>query len=196
MKQTSGHFASNSQPKLSVLKKELSENANVLELASGCGQHADFFCQQFPNVSWQPTEINVDLLPSIQAYSTDSLHGNLKHPMLLDARSDWSLDTVDAIVSINLLHVSPWEVCTGVLENAGKYLNTNGLILFYGPFIRPDVETAPKNLMFQQRLKSMNPSWGIPDLVTVGEEAAKHNIQLKCLYELPSNNVIVVLKKG
>ncbi len=195
MKQTSGHFSSNSQPILSVLQQELPDDAKVLELASGCGQHADFFCQQLPSISWQPTELNIDMLPSIQAYARDSLHDNMKSPMLLDACSDWSMDEIDAIISINLLHVSPWQACAGLLENAGKYLRSQGLVLFYGPFIRPDVDTAPSNLVFNQRLQSMNPQWGIPELVNVAEEAQKYGIELKTIYELPSNNVIVVMAK-
>ncbi|MCW8886731.1 MAG: class I SAM-dependent methyltransferase [Motiliproteus sp.] len=195
MKLTSGHFESNSQPILSVLQQELKQSADVLEVASGYGQHADFFCQQLPGVSWQPSELNVELLPSIVAYAQDSLNQNLKMPIILDACGDWEVDPVDAIISINLLHVSPKQACSGLLRNAGKLLNPEGLIFFYGPFIRPDVETAASNLMFNQRLKSMNPDWGIPELTQVTEEAADYGIELKSIYELPANNVIVVLKK-
>ncbi|MEH6627367.1 MAG: DUF938 domain-containing protein [Motiliproteus sp.] len=195
MKQTSGHFAGNAQPILSVLQQELPERAEVLELASGCGQHADFFCQQFPGVRWQPSEINIDMLQSIEAYARDTLHRNMNAPMIIDACSEWSIDPVDAILSINLLHVSPWQACRGLLKNAGKFLRPQGLVMFYGPFIRPDVETAASNLIFNERLKTMNPEWGVPELMKVAEEAEIHGIELKTLYELPANNVIVVLEK-
>ncbi len=195
MKLSSGHFDSNVHPILSVLKKELPDSGTVLEIASGYGQHAGFFADQFPTLSWQPSEINPEYLPSISAWASDTLHGNMQTPLMIDARTDWSVEQADAILSINLLHVSGADACTGVLKNAGRILPSGGQLLFYGPFIRPDVETAPSNLMFDQRLKQRDPEWGVPVLTDVAGEAADYGISLKGLYELPSNNVMVVFVK-
>lgn len=195
MKQSSGHFESNSQPILTVLKLELPENASVLELASGPGQHAAFFAEQLATTKWQPSEIDTDYLPSLCAYVDDAKHHNMLTPLEIDACGEWPIEKVDAIVAINLLHVSSWQVCVGVLKNASRVLPENGLVFFYGPFIRPDVETAPSNLMFNMRLQQRDPDWGVPDLVAVCEEAKKYGLSLKAVHDLPSNNVMVVLHK-
>lgn len=196
MKQYSGHFESNAQPILQVLRKELPENANVLELASGPGQHAVYFADQLSNTHWQLSEIDPDHIPSITAYAQDARHGNIKLPLIIDACSEWEVEHVDAIVSINLLHVSSWKACCGVLRNAGRILKQGGLVLFYGPFFRSDVETAPSNLMFNSRLQQRDPEWGVPNLDQVCDEAKKYGISLKTIYDLPSNNVMVVLQKN
>lgn len=195
MKLTSGHFASNSQAILSVLQHELAESAKVLEVASGCGQHADYFAATLPATVWQPSEIDPQYLPSIRAYANDALNGNLHLPLQLDVREQWPVETTDAIVSINLLHVSGWDTCCGLLRNAGRVLPAGGLLFFYGPFIRPDVETAPSNRMFHMRLQQRDPEWGVPELEKVAAEAGRNGISLKAVHELPSNNVMVVFIK-
>ena len=193
MKQLSGHFSSNSQPILQVLQKELPPTAEVLEIASGPGQHAAFFAAHLPNTTWQASEKDSDNLPSLCAYARDSV--NMKTPLEIDACDKWPVEQVDAIVCINLLHVSSWRACCGVLSNAGRILSDTGQLFFYGPFFRPDVTTAPSNLMFNSRLQQRDPEWGVPDLEEVSKEAEKYNLQLKCIYDLPSNNVVVVFIK-
>lgn len=196
MKLSSGHFESNAHVILEVLKTELAQNARVLEIASGYGQHAAYFAEHMPAVHWQPSDIEPAHLASISCYVDEAGLVNLLSPLTLDAREPWPVTQMDAIVSINLLHVSAREACIGVLENAGKVLSDDGLLFFYGPFIRSDVDTAPSNLMFDQRLKMRDPSWGVPRLDEVSQLAHAQGLQLKTIYEVPSNNVIVVFKKS
>lgn len=195
MKLESGHFNSNAEPILQVLNQELAVDARVLEVASGYGQHVVYFAQNLPQTQWQPSDIDDDHLASIQAHVNDSESGNLAQPVFLDIRHTAEIADLDAIVAINLLHVSGEDTCQGLLNNAGSSLNPKGKLFLYGPYIRDDVETAPSNLMFDQRLKMRNPSWGIPVLNHVREQASQYGLALKSLYELPANNVVVVFEK-
>lgn len=195
MKLESGHFESNAKPILKILKQELTDHAKVLEVASGYGQHVVYFAENLAQTHWQPSDIDGANLSSIQAHVNDSDSTNLEDPLYLDVREPCSFSGLDAIVSINLLHVSGVDTCDGLLNMAGNSLNPNGKLFLYGPFIRDDVETAPSNLMFDQRLKMRDPSWGIPVLQQLSSKAGELGLQLKCLYELPSNNVVVVFEK-
>jgi cyclopropane fatty-acyl-phospholipid synthase-like methyltransferase len=195
MKLGSGHFESNAGPILQVLKQELNEDATVLEVASGYGQHAAYFAQHLPKSYWQPSDIVSENLLSIAAYVDDNENDNLADPISFDVRRPIELTGIDAIVSINLLHVSGRDVCDGLLKNAGDALKSQGKLFLYGPFIRSDVETAQSNVMFDQRLKMRDPSWGIPVLDDVSNKAADHGLQLHSVYELPSNNVVVVFER-
>ncbi|OMH33794.1 DUF938 domain-containing protein [Motiliproteus sp. MSK22-1] len=195
MKLSSGHFESNAGPILEVLKAELPAAAEVLEVASGYGQHAAYFAKELPDSRWQPSDINQEYFDSMRAYGEEAVGANMSPPLLIDASGEWPVEQVDAVVCINLLHVSATPACSGVLRNAGRILSSGGLLMFYGPFIRENIETAPSNLMFDMRLKQRDPEWGIPDLSRVEEEAADYGLRLKKVYELPSNNVMVVMIK-
>lgn len=194
MKQISGHFSSNAQPILQVLQKVLPENAEVLEIASGPGQHAAFFAESMPNTTWQASEIDGAQLPSLHAYAKDT--ANMKSPVQIDACSQWPIEKIDAIVCINLLQVSSFQTCCCVLGNAGRILLNGGQLFFYGPFFRPDIETAPGNLMFHSRLQQRDPQWGVPDLEIIEKEAVKYDLILDNVHDLPSNNVVVIFTKS
>ena len=195
MKLSSHHFQSNASAILGVLKQEIPDGASVLEIGSGSGEHVVLFAGRMPTTTWQPSDIQEEFLRSIEAHRQDSGLTNIKQPLRLEADSEWVFDPLDAIVSINLLHVSSWSVAISVFKNAGRLLKPGGLLFFYGPFIRPDVETASSNLAFNQRLKMRNPDWGVPELVKAEAEAKHHGIALKGIYDLPSNNVVVIFRK-
>jgi hypothetical protein len=46
----------------------------------------------------------------------------------------------------------------------------------YGPYIEPDIETAPSNLSFDLNLKSRNAAWGLRRLDEVAALAAQHRL--------------------
>ncbi|NRA84820.1 MAG: DUF938 domain-containing protein [Gammaproteobacteria bacterium] len=195
MKLESGHFESNAAQILKVLKLELPEQANVLEVASGYGQHVTYFANQFPQAYWQPSDINDDHLASIQAHISESECCNIEQPIYLDVQQDSPVSDLDAIISINLLHVSSSNCADGLLEIAGKNLKRHGKLFLYGPFIRDDVDTAPSNVMFDQRLKMRDPSWGVPKLADIAEKTKEFGLKVDCLYQLPANNIVVVIQK-
>lgn len=175
---------------------ELSQPHRVLEIASGYGQHALCFARAMPWIDWQPSDIDPQHLNSITSYVDEACLPNLHRPLHIDVSAPLTMDCVDALVSINLLHICAWEVGAALLANAGRILNDGGVLLFYGPFIRGDVDTAPTNLMFDQRLKKRNPQWGIPRLERVQTVATTHGLTLKRIYEMPANNLMVIFQKS
>ena len=131
----------NRQPILEVLQKYLPSRGNILEIASGTGEHAVFFATQFPNSQWYPSDRDPELLASIQAWSAEYSTDNLHPPLEIDVSSDrWSIEntdiTFDAIVNINMIHISPFSAGKSLMAGAGRILPSDGILYLYGPYKR------------------------------------------------------------
>ena len=185
---------------LDVLKEALPKSGAVLEVASGSGQHITYFAQQIPQLKWQPSDIEAAARASIDAWRNEMGVTEAVHtPIDLDARVDiWSLGHIkdlNAIMSINMVHISAWEACLGLLKNASRVLPAGGVLYLYGPFKVGGFHIAPSNAEFDLSLQSQNPSWGVRNLDDVAEEALKQNFQLMKTIRMPANNFSVIFHK-
>lgn len=185
---------------LDVLKEALPNLGTVLEVASGSGQHITYFAHQIPQLKWQPSDTDAAARASIDAWRnemgvTDAVHT----PIDLDASVDiWSLGHIkdlNAIMSINMIHISAWEACLGLLRNASRVLPAGGVLYLYGPFKVGGVHIAPSNAEFDLSLQSQNSAWGVRNLDDVAEEALKQNFQLMKTIRMPANNFSVIFHK-
>ena len=169
----------------------------VLEIASGTGEHAIYFAERFPALDWQPSDIHPDALASINAWRSTCNLDNLHNAVMLDAASsDWPLDRADAILSINMVHISPWKSALGLLDGANRLLLAAAPLILYGPWIEDGVATAPSNLAFDADLKRRDPAWG---LRLVKDFAAAAEERELCLVEtraMPANNMMLLLRRA
>ncbi|MBX3516807.1 MAG: DUF938 domain-containing protein [Rhodospirillales bacterium] len=55
----------NREPIRDVLRDVLPRHGQVLEIGSGSGEHAVFFAESFPEITWQPTDADPDCLARI-----------------------------------------------------------------------------------------------------------------------------------
>ena len=185
---------------LDVLKEALPKSGAVLEVASGSGQHITYFAQQIPQLKWQPSDTDAAARASIDAWRNEMGVTDVVHtPIDLDASVDiWSLGHIkdlNAIMSINMIHISAWEACLGLLKNASRVLPVGGVLYLYGPFKVGGFHIAPSNAEFDLSLQSQNPSWGVRNLDDVAEEALKQNFQLMKTIRMPANNFSVIFHK-
>jgi hypothetical protein len=178
-----------------ILRDELPASGLVLEVASGSGEHAVHFAQSFPGLDWQPTDPDPAALASIAAWRDEASLSNLLPPLQLDAARDWPVARADAILCINMVHISPWEATLGLLKGAGAVLPTGGLLYLYGPYLRDGVETAPSNLAFDASLKTRDPRWGIRAVEAVTKAAATEGLSLDRLIDMPANNLSLILRR-
>jgi hypothetical protein len=185
---------------LDVLKEALPNSGAVLEVASGSGQHITYFAQQIPQLKWQPSDIEAAARASIDAWRNEmGVTDAVLTPIDLDASVDiWPLGHIknlNAIMSINMIHISAWEACLGLLKNASRVLPAGGVLYLYGPFKVGGLHIAPSNAEFDLSLQSQNPSWGVRNLDDVAEEALKQNFQLMKTIRMPANNFSVIFHK-
>ena len=194
---TSSASARNRDPILAVLKSHLPATGMVLEIAAGAGEHAIYNAAAFPRLQWQPTDTDPDALASIAAWREQAGLPNLLSPLPLDAsRPDsWPIDHADAIVNINMLHISPWAAAEGLMMGAGRILSLGGVLFLYGPYIEAGVETAPSNLAFDLDLRTRNPAWGLRHLDKVTALAAQYGLDLSHRIGMPANNLSLVFQK-
>ncbi len=182
-----------------MLSEHLPKSGCALEIASGTGQHAAAFAQNFPQIYWQPSDPAADARESIAAWADEMELSNLKSPLNLDvAREGWQdlFETpFDIILAINLIHISEWAVTQGLMRGAGQLLARGGLLYLYGPYRKDGVHTAPSNITVDEWLKAQNDAWGVKDMGEVSEQGELNGLILEKEIAMPANNFSLIFKK-
>jgi Protein of unknown function (DUF938) len=181
---------------LSVLKSILPMQGKVLEIASGTGEHITFWAPYFPELTWQPSDPDPMHLASIEGWIAQFTAANILPPIQIDVTKDaWSINSVEVILCVNMIHIAPWEACLGLLRGAQSLLSKGGLLYLYGPFKQQGKHTAPSNEAFDLSLRAQDPSWGVRELEAVIDSAQKHDLHLQQVIPMPANNFSVVFCK-
>ena len=190
------HVARNTAPILEVLQAVLPEKGLVLEVASGSGEQSVAFARAFPKLLWQPSDPDAAALASIQAWRDSEGVFNLLPPIELDARAvGWPIASAEAIVCINMVHISPWEATLGLMRGAGRILDLGAPLYLYGPYRQQGVATAPSNEAFDLSLKSRNPEWGLRNIEEVQAAAEAAGLALERTVPMPANNLSIVFRR-
>lgn len=201
----------NREPILDVLQQVLPPEGTVLEISSGTGEHAVFFAPRLQPRPWIPSDPNPIARDSIAAWRSHLPADTLYPPLALDVRDsvwpveadplpealhDWDRERhpIRAIVNINMIHISPWSACLGLMAGARRILPPGGVLYLYGPFKRNGQHTAPSNAAFDQSLRSQDPAWGVRDLDEVIAAAAEQQLTFVTTYTMPANNLSVVFQ--
>ncbi len=193
---TSPSVARNRGPILAVLRRILPQTGTVLEVASGTGEHAAHFAAALPELTWQPTDCDEQALNSVAAHRAASDLPNLLVPLMLDAAApEWPVERADAIVAINMVHISPWRATRGLMAGAGRVLPAGGVVYLYGPYKENGVHTAPSNEAFNRDLRRRNPEWGVRDVGEVADLARAHGLELVERVPMPANNLSLVFRR-
>lgn len=188
--------ARNRDPILAVLREVLPLSGRVLEVASGTGEHAVHFAAALPDLLWQPSDPDAGARTSIAAWRADGGPENLLDPVALDAASsDWPETPVEAVVCINMIHISPWASTEGLMKGAARVLESGRPLVLYGPYRRADRALEPSNAAFDEDLKRRDPSWGLRSVDDVRACALDHGLAFDQLVEMPANNLILVFRK-
>jgi SAM-dependent methyltransferase len=186
----------NREPIAEVLDDWLPKSGTVLEIASGTGEHAAFFAERFPSLDWQPSDVHPDALDSIRAWREEAGLPNLREPLVLDASDpEWPIHKADALLNINMVHISPWSAALGLLAGAARALPAGGPLILYGPWLKADIETVPSNLEFDAELKRRDPEWGLRWVEDFAAAAAQKGLKMEETRPMPANNLMLLLRR-
>jgi hypothetical protein len=196
MKRQAPAAARNRDPIAAVLAEELPASGLVLEVASGTGEHAVHFADAFPALAWQPSDPDLAARESIEAWRVDEGMANLRPPLDLDAASPaWPIERADAVLCINMVHISPVRATEGLLVGAARLLPTGSPLVLYGPYLEDDVATAPSNLAFDASLKARNPEWGLRSVAWLDRLSAERGFSRTRRTTMPANNLMLVYRR-
>ncbi len=179
-----------------VLRGILPDAGNILEIASGTGEHIVHFARHFPQAIFQPSDPDPLALASIDAWREEAKQRNILPALQIDAgRADWPVAAADAILCINMVHIAPWQACIGLMQGAGDILPAGGTLYLYGPFREADRPLSPSNTDFDASLKSRNPGWGLRLVDDVRMLAERCGMVMEKRTEMPANNLSLVFRK-
>lgn len=183
----------NRDPILAVLREYFAGHRRVLEVGSGTGQHAVYFAQAMPWLSWQASDVAGNL-PGIRAWLDDAGLQNTPAPLALDVLEPWPPVEADAVFTANTLHIMGWDGVRAFFRGAGRVLAhaPGSTLVAYGPFNRNGAYTSDSNREFDAWLKARDPRSGIRDFQAVDALAGETGLRLVADVQMPANNHCLV----
>lgn len=180
-----------------VVLAEMPKTGKILEVGAGTGEHAVHISSALPGIRWHTGDPDPSSRASISAWIIASGLDNIHGPHAIDvSAAEWGVETdapFSGLVSINMIHIAPFEAAIGLFSAAGRLLDPAGKLFLYGPFSREGMHTAPSNEAFDASLKSRDERWGVRDIDhDLIPLAKKNGLVLKTIVEMPANNLSLV----
>lgn len=191
----------NREPILEILERYLpapepDRPPLVLEIASGSGEHSQFFATALPDYRWQPSDPDQDARRSIGARRGELAAANLLPPLALDVtEADWPIDRADAVLCINMIHIAPWQACEGLFRGAARILDPGAPLITYGPYRVEGEPFAPSNEAFDASLRARDPRWGVRSLEDVIAVAKGNGFAFDARHAMPANNLTLIFRR-
>ena len=179
-----------------VLAKQLPSKGLILEIASGSGEHGVTFQKRFPELTWQCSDPDPEHCRSIDSWIRhEQLTLKMPAALQLDVRdTNWPkqlTEPAQAVVAINLLHISAWNCATALFTQSAALLPSGGTLCVYGPFSVDGHHISDSNRSFDASLRERNPDWGVRDQTTVLNQACEAGLTLQNITLMPANNRMI-----
>lgn len=185
----------NRDPILAVLREVFADRKQVLEIASGTGQHAVYFGAALPHLSWQTSELPENHA-GIHAWLDEARLPNVLPPLAIDVTdAAWPLETVDAIFNANTVHIVSWPAVECLFAGIGRVLAPGGILCLYGPFNYGGNFTSESNARFDAWLKGRDPDSGVRDFEALNALAEEQGMILLSDVAMPANNRTLVWQR-
>ena len=184
----------NKVPILEVLKNTFATTKVVLEIGSGTGQHAVYFAQNLPHLTWQTSDQSENLEWISERLKQEG-PDNVKAPFALDvANHPWDFKA-DGIFSANTFHIMSWQEVEHFFVGVGESLLQPGTVCVYGPFRYDGQYTSESNARFDRSLRAQGAHMGLRDVEAINELASEQGLALIADYSMPANNQLLVWQR-
>lgn len=181
----------NSEPILGVLRTELADCRSVLEIGSGTAQHAVYFANALPELTWQTSDL-AEYHELIHTRLQDANLANVQAPLLIDLESPPAAAVqYDAVYSCNTMHIMSMDAVRNLWPFVAGVLRQGGTFCYYGAFRRAGTYSTESNAAFDRSLRERDPRMGLRDLEAIDELAAAAGFVRERLYAMPANNLLV-----
>lgn len=188
--------ARNMAPVLDAMAPFVPAQGVALELASGTGEHIVAYARKFPNVIWQPTDIDPDRLNSIDAWRADRGIQNMRMAQYLDASApSWRTGPMAMIMTVNLMHLIDAPTARAVIAGVARNLAPGAHWFLYGPFRTGGAFRSDGDRTFHASLTAHDPQIGYKDLEKIEAWCAEAGLTRVDLIEMPANNLSLVLRR-
>lgn len=185
----------NQQPILDTLRGVFTEAGEVLEVGSGTGQHAVFFSEHLPHLTWQPSDLQ-DQHPGMLLWLNEVEHNRIKPPLVLDVDDEsWPVQNMDYAFTANTTHIISLAQAERMFVHIASVLKPGGLFAQYGPFNYNGEYTSESNARFDQWLKQQHPQSCIKHFEQLRDFAADNAMHCVEDIEMPANNRLLVWQK-
>lgn len=196
MKRQAPAAARNRQPILDVLQARLPREGLVLEVASGTGEHIVHYAAARPELTFQPSDPDVDARASVDDWVRTLGLANVRPALEIDVTArTWPVERADAVLCCNMIHIAPWEAAVGLVAGAARLLPPGALFYLYGPYRQGGRHTAPSNEAFDADLKRRNPAWGVRDIEAVIDLTGAQGFSTPEIVEMPANNLSLLFNR-
>lgn len=185
----------NQQPILDTLRGVFTEAGEVLEVGSGTGQHAVFFSEHLPHLTWQPSDLQ-DQHPGMLLWLNEVEHNRIKPPLVLDVDDEsWPVQSMDYVFTANTTHIISLAQAERMFVHIASVLKPGGLFAQYGPFNYNGEYTSESNARFDQWLKQQHPQSCIKHFEQLRDFASDNALHCVEDIEMPANNRLLVWQK-
>ncbi len=183
----------NLEPILDILLPRLPRSGDVVEIASGTGQHISALAAHRPDLAFHPSDPD-----PVRRASIDARCRGLRNVALardIDAcHPGWAVGaSSDAIIVINLLHLSADGERAVLLDEAQRALAPGGLLAIYGPFLRDGVATSAGDVKFDTDLRAQDDQIGFKDVGLVTTVLKALSLRVETV-GMPANNMMLLAR--
>ncbi len=178
---------------LDVLLPRLPRSGDVLEVASGTGQHVAALAAHRPDLTFHPSDPDPLRRVSIDAHCRGLR--NVSDAADLDACAPgWAVEqSVGAVVVVNLLHlISDGEMAV-LLDESHRALAPGGLMAIYGPFLRDGRATSAGDAAFDADLRAQDEAVGFKDVAAVETVLRVLGLDVETV-AMPANNLMLLAR--
>jgi len=193
----SGACERNKDVILEVILPYLSKAKTVLEIGSGTAQHAIYFAQNMPHLIWQTSD-QKEYLEGINAQLQNADIDNVQRPYELDVNQNHWIENqqrFDLIYTANTFHIMRWSDVCVFFNGLNTVVNTNAVLIVYGPFKYNGKYTSASNQAFDHTLRSRECGSAIRDFESVDELAKEQGFELIKDHSMPANNQCLIWQR-
>lgn len=185
----------NKNPILDLLVGHFAKEGSVLEIAGGTGQHAVYFAQNMPWLTWQSSDVPSNVA-SLNLRIESAQLSTLPSAIPLDvSQTSWQVGAFNYVFSANSLHIMSEQCVVEFFAHLDDVITLGGKLCVYGPFKYRGEFTSESNGNFDLWLKQRDPRSGVRDFEFVNTLAEKTGLKLIEDHAMPANNQLLTWAK-